>query len=168
MINHVTLGTSLLLLAILPVSACAPTQAGPTSAPTRSYTPADPVLHDTIVAMDRALFEVFDTCDLQTHASMISDDLEFFHDKAEEGYSNSKAQYLADMRNNDVCTHTTRTLVEGSIEVHPIAGYGAVQLGWHSFSNDREADSPSHASKFVTVWKKERGNWMVTKVISLH
>ncbi len=68
----------------------------------------------------------------------------------------------------NICGKVRRELVEGSIEVSEIPGYGAVQFGKHKFYNNQEPDAMSKPSKFVTLWKKTNESWQMTRVISLH
>jgi hypothetical protein len=129
------------------------------------YTPVDQELYNTIVALDKRFFDAYNTCDMETQAELISEDIEFFHDKG--GLSTSKTQIIEALKNN-ICDKVTRTLIEGSIEVYPIKGYGAVQMGEHKFFNKLEPDAKSIPSKFVTIWKNDNGNWVMTRIVSTH
>ena len=125
----------------------------------------EPTLYDTIVEMDSVYFTAYNTCDMEKQAEMYSDDLEFYHDKA--GLSTSKKDLLESLEKN-ICGKVTRELVAGSIEVYPIADFGAVEIGMHTFHNNQEPDAISKPSKFITIWKKEGDSWLITRVISLH
>jgi len=129
------------------------------------YQPVDQKLHDEIVAMDDAFFTAYNTCDLETAASLISEDIEFFHDMG--GLNTSKVQLMNAQKEN-ICGKVTRELIEGSIEVSPIPGYGAVQIGLHQFHNKLEPDAMPKPSRFVTIWGKENDKWIIKRVISLH
>jgi len=96
---------------------------------------------------------------------LIAEDLEFYHDQG--GLSTSKADILAAMKTN-ICGKVRRELVAGSIEVSPIPGFGAVQLGMHKFYNNQEPEAISKPSRFVTLWKQTGDTWQMTRVISLH
>ena len=130
------------------------------------YTPDSKSLYDSIVFMDSVLFHAYNNCDLEKFASMINADIEFYHDKG--GLMTSKDSIMVGIQNN-ICDKVTRELVKGSIEVYPIAGYGAIEMGQHFFINNREPkpDKPD-IGKFVHTWKKENGEWKLTRVISLH
>ena len=130
-----------------------------------NYTPVDKELFDEIVKMDRRFFNAYNNCDLETQASIYSDNIEFFHDKG--GLMTSKEQILEGTKNN-ICGKVTRELIEGSVEVYPINDYGAVQIGYHKFFNNQEPDAASIPSKFIAMWQNDNGNWKMTKVISLH
>jgi len=62
----------------------------------------------------------------------------------------------------------TRELIEESVEVHDIAGFGAVEIGYHKFYNSQEPDARSIPSRFITVWKNTDGEWKMHRIISLH
>jgi ketosteroid isomerase-like protein len=131
----------------------------------RSYTPADQELYETIVSLDKRLFDAYNSCDMETQTALYSEDLEFFHD--EGGLLISKEKLLLSLKNN-ICDKVTRTLVEGSIEVFPIKDYGAVEMGYHTFNDKKTPENKSKASRFIVIWKKIEENWTVTRVISLH
>ena len=88
-----------------------------------------------------------------------------YHDK--NGLSTSKKDILEGTKKY-ICGKVTRELVKGSIEVSPIPGYGAIELGSHMFHNNQEKNDSPHASKFVIFWRNNGGRWTITKVVSLH
>ena len=122
-------------------------------------------LYKKIVQLDSAFFNAYNTCDIARQEAFYSDTIEFFHDKT--GLETSKKKILADTRKY-VCGKVTRELVKGSIEVSPLPGYGAVELGTHIFHNNQEKDDVPHPSKFVIIWRSSNDKWTITKVISLH
>lgn len=135
-------------------------------APVVVYTPDSKQLYDSIVHMDSVLFGAYNRCDLPTMASCFSEDIEFYHDKG--GLMTSKDSIM-DATKKYICGKVKRVLVPGSIEVYPIANYGAIEMGQHYFINNQEPDTVKHAiGKFVHTWKKENGQWRLTRVISLH
>jgi hypothetical protein len=131
-----------------------------------TYTPDSKELYESIVHMDSVLFDAYNVCDLPTMADCFSEDIEFYHDKG--GVMTDKDSIMAATKKN-ICGKVTRVLVAGSIEVYPIAGYGAIEMGQHYFINNQEP-KPDHPSigKFVHTWKNESGKWRITRVISLH
>jgi len=122
-------------------------------------------LYQTIVKLDSTFFQAYNDCDLAKQEEFYSDSIEFFHDK--NGLETSKKKILADTRKY-ICGKVTRELVKGSVEVSPIPGYGAVELGTHMFHNNEEKNDSPHSSKFVIIWRNNNGKWTITKVISLH
>ena len=125
----------------------------------------DAELYRTIVKLDSNFFHAYNTCDLAKQADFYADSIEFFHDKS--GLDTSKQKILANTKAY-VCGKVTRELVQGSIEVSPLPGYGAVELGMHMFHNNQEKDAKPHPSRFIIIWKSNQGKWTITKVISLH
>jgi len=122
-------------------------------------------LYQTIADLDSIFFTAYNTCDLETQAKLISEDLEFYHDQG--GLNTSKQALMEGMKTN-ICGKVTRELVPGSIEVSAIPGFGAVQLGMHKFYNSQEPNAISKPSRFVTLWKQTDGTWQMTRIISLH
>jgi len=128
------------------------------------YVPDSPELYQEIVKMDSIYFKAYNNCDIETQASFYSDTIEFYEDKG--GLETSKKKILESIKNN-VCGQVTRILVKGSIEVYPIEGYGAVEMGLHKFHNKVE-NSTSNPAKFIVIWRNRNNKWQITRVISLH
>lgn len=123
-------------------------------------------LYNSIVDVDSIFFDAYDNCKLDKIDSLISDDIEFYHDKG--GLATSKKDIINAFQNN-ICGKVTRELLKGSIEVYVIKDYGAVEMGFHGFHNNQEKETgPTHFSKFVHIWHKQNNQWKLTRVISLH
>ena len=122
-------------------------------------------LYDSIVMMDSQWEDAYNNCKLNVMEEIISEDLEFYHDQG--GLMTSKKKLNEALKNN-ICGKVKRVLKPGSIEVSPINGYGAVEMGLHGFVNNQEPHSEIHYSKFIHIWKRENGRWRITRVISLH
>ena len=131
--------------------------------PEREDTPTS--LYDSIAAMDAMWEDAYNNCKLDVMEELVNEDLEFYHDLG--GLMTSK-QKLNEALKNNICGKVTRQLKEGSLEVYPIKGYGAVEMGLHAFHNKKEPGSEGHYSKFVHIWKRDNGKWRITRVISLH
>ena len=72
--------------------------------------------------------------------------------------------FIAAIKQN-ICGKVRRTLLPSTLEVYPIKGYGAVEVGIHRFSHpDRPSDTGD--ARFVTLWRNTNGLWQVTRVIS--
>jgi ketosteroid isomerase-like protein len=136
---------------------------GAISSPAQSQAPATPNdLFKTIQALDSKFFDAYNRCDLTTLSSLIADDLEFYHDKT--GLALGRQALLDGVKNN-ICNKVTRELVAGTLEVYPIANYGAVEIGVHRFHHPGQPDNVGEA-KFVHLWQNKDGNWKITRVIS--
>ena len=126
--------------------------------------PAASPLFETIQALDTQLFDAYNRCDLEKFGSMLSDDLEFYHDVG--GLSRSRQATVEGVKNN-ICGKVTRELVPGTLEVYPIANYGAVEIGVHRFHHPgRENVEPVGEAKFVQLWQNKDGVWKLTRIIS--
>ena len=131
-------------------------------------------LHDEIAAADRVFFNaLFNDCDVQTLAGLVTDDFEMFHDKGGL-VSTSGAQFVENIRG--MCERqktgedyrARRELVEGSLEVYPLNNYGAVEVGVHRFykKTPGQPDKLVEIARFTQVWKKEAGGWKLSRVLS--
>lgn len=139
-----------------------------TTAPPTAFVPDDPELYSNIVGLDSAFFAAYNTCDvnLETYASFYAEDIEFYHDQG--GLATSKADIVKGTKEN-ICGKVTRELVPGSIEVYPIRGFGAVEIGFHKFINNEEpAGTPSQPGRFVVIWQQQEDGWKISRVVSLH
>src|SRR6187402_2807448 len=130
----------------------------------RAQAPAADPLFKTIEALDTRLFDAYNNCDLVTMGALVSDDLEFYHDKT--GLAVGKAPFIESIKNN-ICGKVQRKLVKGSLEVYPLNGFGAVEIGTHRFYHPKsEAQDGVGEAKFVMLWQQKDGVWKITRVIS--
>ena len=118
----------------------------------------------TITALDTALFDSYNKCDLEKFASLIAEDVEFYHDNT--GLSVGR-QNLVDAMKQNICGKVRRDLVPGTLQIYPLRNYGAVEIGVHRFhhpgADDRE---PVGEAKFIQLWQNKDGVWKLTRVIS--
>lgn len=136
-------------------------------APEIAETATSGALFDELAALDARVFELaFVACDGDRLRTLFTDDIEFYHDK-------QGLQTADDMRRSwdNLATEcpgkngVRRELVEGSLEVYPVADYGAVQMGEHRFIH---ADGAEGAiAKFVHLWKKTDDGWKISRVLSI-
>lgn len=138
----------------------------PVRAESQVPAPGDSLLR-TISALDSALFDAYNHCELATLASYFTSDIEFYHDQA--GLSRGRPPLLNDLRKY-VCGKVRRDLVAGTLEVSPLRHYGAVETGLHRFCDATKyracQDSTSGIAKFVHVWRHKDGQWQISRVIS--
>ena len=128
----------------------------------QSVAQPDP-LFKTIQSLDTKLFDAYNQCDLTTLGAMVSDDLEFYHDQT--GLSVGKEPFLSAIKQN-ICGKVERTLLVDTLEVYPLKGYGAVEIGVHRFHHPGQPEDGMGDAKFVTLWQDKDGVWKVTRVIS--
>ena len=125
------------------------------------------VLYRQIMRADSSVFAAFNRCDIVAYKPFFAPDLEFYHDLG--GLSTGRQLEMKSFR--EMCsrgTHIRRELVKSTFEVHPLAGYGAVEIGVHRFfhTNKGQAEKPSGTYKFIHVWQRLPTGWRITRVIS--
>lgn len=118
-------------------------------------------LFDELARMDSELFDAaFVACDADRFRKVFADDAEFYHDRTGASFGEDVRTLKSCPRENGV----TRTLVPGSLEVYPMQGYGAVQVGRHVFA--RKGEPGSETARFVHLWKREGDGWRLARVLS--
>lgn len=123
--------------------------------------------------LDRQVFELgYNGCDLELMAELTSEGLEFYHDIG--GITLGRTAFI-DSIDRNICGpdyHVTRTLVDGSLVLHPLYDngvlYGAVQSGEHMFSIVRPGAEPELTGRagFTTLWRLEGDAWRMSRVLS--
>jgi hypothetical protein len=129
----------------------------------QSTAPPDELFR-TIASLDDALFDSYNRCDLEKFGTFFLDDVEFYHD---QGGVTFGRQNLTESVKKNICGKVRRELVPRTLEVYPMRGYGAVEMGVHRFY-DRKAEQsePTGEAKFVHLWQNKDGAWKITRVIS--
>src|SRR5246500_593254 len=132
---------------------------------TRAQTaPTPDQLFKTIQSLDTQLFDAYNHCDLTTLGSLVAENLEFYHDKT--GLAIGR-QVFVDAIKNNICGKVTRELVPGTLEVYPIADYGAVEIGVHRFHHPGHEETEGVGeAKFIHLWEQKDGGGKLTRVIS--
>lgn len=121
-------------------------------------------LEKTITALDTALFDAYNHCDLQKFASFIDENIEFYHDKAGNIFGRAP---LTEAIKNNICGKVTRELVPGTLQIFPMKGYGALEIGVHRFHHPGQEDAIGVGeANFIHLWQFKDGAWKVTRVIS--
>lgn len=122
---------------------------------------------------DSLLFEEgFNKCNLELTESLISKELDFYHDVS--GIQDREMFFNAIRKN--ICSGSLqkpiRKLAENSLKVFPLRNqgelYGAIQKGSHNFflrEDDKELVQTSSA-KFTHVWILEEEIWKLKTVLS--
>ncbi len=118
---------------------------------------------------DKALFDAYNACDLDTFRNYLDEGIEFYQDN--DDVTTSRDALEVSFKQHCGPGHVAkqrRELVPGTLEVHPIQGYGAVEMGAHRFC---EVGPDGQARKcamlrFVHLWHDDNGHWRITRVIS--
>ena len=121
-------------------------------------------LYEEIGRMDSVLFNAFNTRDVAMFASLFTKDLEFYHDKGGLTGYDYTMNFMKDVVKNN--NGLRRDLVKGSMEVYPIPGYGAMEIGSHTFCHLENGKQDCGTFKFVHIWQKKDGLWKISRVVS--
>jgi ketosteroid isomerase-like protein len=155
---------SLKLLALIPVLALGVVRANAQAVPALETIKSQAQLKKAVATLDAALFDSYNHCDLKKFESFLADDIEFFHDEA--GVMVGKDKVTEAVKEN-ICGKVTRTLVPGTLEVFPMRGYGALEMGVHRFYHPGHNDTqPVGEARFIHLWHYQGGAWKITRVIS--
>jgi hypothetical protein len=120
-------------------------------------------LYRTIAALDTALFDAYNTCDLDKFKNLLAADVEFYHD---QGGLSVGAQTITDQVKQNICGKSRRELVSGSLQVYPMHGYGAVEMGVHRFYPPEKGSEATGEARFIHLWQNKDGAWKITRIIS--
>jgi ketosteroid isomerase-like protein len=121
-------------------------------------------LYDEIAAADKKLFDAFNGRDIKVVSEMFDPSLEFYHDRGGlSGYEQTIRQLGENFKRPN---WPTRELVAGTLEVHPIANYGAIETGSHRFCHEEDGKGECGVFKFLHIWQKRDGHWKITRVVS--
>jgi len=130
----------------------------------KNITDKESVLYNKISQLDSALFSAYNSKNLNLMKTYFTDDLEWYQDnggliKFEKVFANFQSIFNREYT-------LTRSLIKESLEVHPIEGYGAIEIGSHQFSHIENGKLEVGTFKFMMIWKNEKGNWKISRVIS--
>jgi hypothetical protein len=121
-------------------------------------------LFNKIANLDSSLFAAYNSKNLDLMKTYFTRDLEWYQDNGglidyEKVFSNFKSIFNRDY-------DLKRNLIKESLEVHPIEGYGAIEIGKHQFKHIENGKLEIGTFKFLMIWKNDDGNWKISKVIS--
>lgn len=117
-----------------------------------------------VARQDSALTATFNAHDLTAMMELFDEDLEFYHDQ--EGL-----QSREDVRRGFASLFAKgdgirREVIAGSLEVFPVPGYGAMQIGSHRFCHMEGGREDCGVFDFAHVWKREDGRWRIVRALS--
>lgn len=129
--------------------------------------PKDDPLYVTAKSLDAELFNAYNQCELAELEGLVSEDLEFYHDLG--GLMQGRKPFI-DAINANICHKVERQLIEDSLEIYPLNGYGFIEKGVHTFCNKTETpicqDPTNGEGKFFMLWQKTETGYKLTRVIS--
>lgn len=162
---------SIVLPGILPAQANAPaTQSAPaaSAALPPGALPLDKIqnqadLDRTIAALDAALFDGYNRCDLAEFSALVDENVEFYHDSGGITLGNAA---LTDSIRKNICGRTTRELVPGTLKAYYMKGIGAVEFATHRFFHPAGSTDDPGEAETVMLWRYKDGAWKITRVFS--
>ena len=121
-------------------------------------------LFNKVANLDSSLFAAYNSKNLNLMKTYFTKDLEWYQDNGglidfEKVFSNFQSIFNRDY-------DLKRNLIKESLEVHPIEGYGAIEIGKHQFKHIENGKLEIGTFKFVMIWKNDNGNWKISRVIS--
>lgn len=121
-------------------------------------------LFNKIANLDSSLFAAYNSKNLDLMKTFFTKDLEWYQDNGglidfEKVFSNFQSIFNRDY-------DLKRNLLKESLEVHPIEGYGAIEIGKHQFKHIENGKLEIGTFKFLMIWKNDNGNWKISRVIS--
>lgn len=121
-------------------------------------------LYNKIAQLDSALFAAYNSKDLNLMKSFFTKDLEWYQDNGglihfEKVFTNFQSIFNRDY-------DLKRNLLKETLEVHPIEGYGAVEIGQHQFKHIENGKLEVGTFKFLMIWKNDQGSWKISRVVS--
>ncbi len=121
-------------------------------------------LYNEIARADSLMFTAFNKQDLTTFQAMFTEDLEWFQDNG--GLISYKTVFENFSNNFKSVNKLNRKLVKGSLEVHPIKDYGAIEIGVHEFRHIENGKEELGTFKFLMIWQKKNSVWQISRVVS--
>ena len=121
-------------------------------------------LFNKVANLDSSLFAAYNSKNLDLMKTYFTKDLEWYQDNGrlidfEKVFSNFQSIFNRDY-------DLKRNLIKESLEVHPIEGYGAIEIGKHQFKHIENGKLEIGTFKFLMIWKNDNGNWKISRVIS--
>jgi len=117
-----------------------------------------------IASLDSLLFNAYNSKNLELMKTFFTKDLEWYQDNGglihfEKVFANFQSIFNRDY-------DLKRNLLKETLEVHPIEGYGAIEIGQHQFKHIENGKLEVGTFKFLMIWKNDQGSWKIARVIS--
>jgi Domain of unknown function (DUF4440) len=132
---------------------------------------ATQVLRAKIANLDSALFDAFNTCNIEKFNAFIAEDIEFYHDQhgltvGREMFIKSNERRCEDLTQGS--QRARRELVDGSLEVYPLNNYGVTEIGTHRFyvTEKGRQEQLTSVAQFVHIWHNQDEKWTIARAFS--
>lgn len=126
-------------------------------------------LETKILSLDSIFWNSYNKCDIQGMGELVSDDVEFYHDKG--GLTQTKESLIESIKNNLCSTENyslRRAELAGSVQVFPMDNYGALITGQHVFyvSQNGNQEFLDGLARFTQLWNYKDKKWKMTRILS--
>lgn len=123
-------------------------------------------LYDTIIQLDSLMYGAYNERNLPQFMAFLDPSLEFYHDQT--GRSNYEENQERFQTNFTKPTRMRRQLAASEVEVYPIPGFGAIQLGTHLFyqTDPGQAERLVARPRFMHIWHNNQGHWTISRIVS--
>ena len=155
--------TAILLAAALVLTAVAQ---DPEQAAQKKRKASSGELYEKVAALDAQVFAAFNAHDLEQLMAMFAEDLEFYDDGGSGGpktHAQVKDGFTKVFGN---VPDLKRELVPGTLEVYPLKGYGAIEVGAQRFCHEENGKPDCGVTKFSMVWRQTGETWKLARVLS--
>jgi hypothetical protein len=123
----------------------------------------DRELRAAILEQDRKMGVAYNAHDVARLMATFAPGLEFFHDTGGAlDFAQVQAGFTSVFAGNP---DIHRELLDG-MEVFPIKGYGAIQIGTHRFCHTEHGKPVCGTFRFTQVWHESAGSWHISRVVS--
>jgi len=131
------------------------------------YKPKDLKLYRQIAHMDSVMFDAFNTHNMEVLKKVFAVNVEFYNDGGGvSNYQTTMTNFKA-MFDRNSTSGLRRDLVIGSLEVYPVPGFGAIEIGTHNFTHFENGKEEKGTMKFIQTWEFKSNEWKATRVISI-
>lgn len=132
------------------------------------YPASQKELEQKIIALDKEIFDTYNTCNIEAFKAFFTEDLEFYHDKG--GMTTTRDEMIARTKQN-LCSRPgwkiRREPVEGTLNVYPLDGYGAILTGEHLFYVTEDGkEQLTGRAKFTHIFLLKDGKWKISRILS--
>jgi hypothetical protein len=124
----------------------------------------DKVLFNKIKELDSVMFNAYNHQDLPKMKTYFTTNMEWYQDNG--GLLNFETVFTNFQSIFDKKDKLSRELVKGTLEVIPIKGFGAIEIGQHRFKHMENGKLEIGTFRFLMIWKNENGNWKISRVVS--
>jgi hypothetical protein len=115
-----------------------------------------------VATLDSTLFAAYNTCRMGDLRARVAARVEVIFD---QGRVTTTRDQAVDHARSNICRKVLRELVPGTMQVFPIANYGAIATGEHRFCK-LDSGRCDGIANFLIIWRNGPYGWQATRVVS--